>query len=369
MTPRVTFVVPCYKLAHLLRDCVNSILAQSFTDFEILIMDDCSPDETPQVAQSIGDRRVIHVRNEQNLGHLRNYNKGIALSRGDYVWLISADDRLRSSRALERYVAVMDRHRNVGYVFCPGLELKFGVEGDCPEYSRHGERDRIFLRGRFLQRLLPCNGVLASSGMVRKSCYEALGAFPLDLPYAGDWYLWCLFAIHYEVAYFAEPMVNYRLHEASMTSELMKEKAAACAREDLAVLWRVSEKTRETGDKNLLKKCNDAIAREYAKQLVCGKYNCSQLLTLPDLHSSISEHAQDRSEAAWIRARAYAFAGDRLFYAREVNRAADLYARALVEDSSLLSAHVKASLLQAGSIGLALRRSALLLRRSIGRLC
>src|SRR4030095_4370191 len=94
--PTVTFVVPCYKLAHYLRDCVESILAQEYGDFEILIMDDCSPDNTPAVAASLSDPRGRSVRKKPNLGHLRNYNKGINLARGRYLWLLSADDRLRS---------------------------------------------------------------------------------------------------------------------------------------------------------------------------------------------------------------------------------------------------------------------------------
>src|ERR1700758_36533 len=91
-TPMVSFVVPCYKLAHFLSDCVHSILAQTCGDFEVLILDDCSPDNTAEVARSFRDSRVHYVRNENNLGNLRNYNKGIGLSRGRYVWLISADD-------------------------------------------------------------------------------------------------------------------------------------------------------------------------------------------------------------------------------------------------------------------------------------
>src|ERR1700719_665273 len=98
----VSFVVPCYKLGHLLAECLNSILSQSFRDFEILIMDDCSPDQTPEVARSFTDPRVRYVRNETNLGNLRNYNKGIGLARGNYIWLISADDRLRRTYVLER---------------------------------------------------------------------------------------------------------------------------------------------------------------------------------------------------------------------------------------------------------------------------
>ena len=84
MDPIVSFVVPCYRLAHLLPECISSILAQTYQDFEILIMDNCSPDNTPEVARSFDDPRVKHIRNEVNLGHLRNFNKGIATSRGKY---------------------------------------------------------------------------------------------------------------------------------------------------------------------------------------------------------------------------------------------------------------------------------------------
>ena len=100
MDPKVTFIVPCYNLAHVLPECVNSILSQSFSDFEVLIMDDCSPDNTPEVARSFSDARVRHVRNEKNQRHLANYNKGIKLAKGEYVWLISADDRLRKPYVL-----------------------------------------------------------------------------------------------------------------------------------------------------------------------------------------------------------------------------------------------------------------------------
>src|ERR1700754_1046169 len=100
--PKVTFFVPCYNLAHLLPECINSILAQTYGDFEVLIMDDCSPDNTAEVARSFRDPRVQHVRNPENLGHLKNYNKAIAMARGAYIWLISADDKLRTPYVLER---------------------------------------------------------------------------------------------------------------------------------------------------------------------------------------------------------------------------------------------------------------------------
>src|ERR1700710_1386671 len=106
--PTVSFVVPCYELAHLLPECVASILSQTYTDFEILIMDDCSPDDTEKVAATFRDERVKYIRNSENLGKLRNYNKGIGLCGGEYIWLISADDYLRKPYILEHYMRVME---------------------------------------------------------------------------------------------------------------------------------------------------------------------------------------------------------------------------------------------------------------------
>src|SRR5215510_13771600 len=113
MKKDVSFIIPCYKLAHLLSECVSSILLQTYENFEVLIMDDCSPDQTPEIAQSFHDPRVKHVRNERNLGHHRNYNKGIQLACGKYIWLISADDCLRRPYTLERYVQAMEGHPEV----------------------------------------------------------------------------------------------------------------------------------------------------------------------------------------------------------------------------------------------------------------
>jgi GT2 family glycosyltransferase len=147
MNPKVSFVIPCYKIAHYLENCVNSILAQTCDDFEVLIMDDCSPDNTPEVAARFQDPRVIYIRNETNLGNIRNFNKGIELSRGQYIWLISADDCLRSQHVLQRYVGLLDNNPQVGYVFCPAMVLKDGKEwGVQYEWTAWpGDQDRKLL--------------------------------------------------------------------------------------------------------------------------------------------------------------------------------------------------------------------------------
>ena len=109
MSPTVSFVVPCYKLSHLLADCLSSIFAQTYGDFEVIVVDDESPDDVPSVVAAFPDRRLRYVRNDQNLGHIRTYNRGVSLAAGRYLWLISADDRLRRPYVLERFVEIADR--------------------------------------------------------------------------------------------------------------------------------------------------------------------------------------------------------------------------------------------------------------------
>ena len=213
--PLVSFVVPCYKLAHLLPECIHSILSQSYGNFEALIMDDCSPDNTAAVARSFQDPRVQHIRNDPNLGHLRNYNKGIGLSRGKYVWLVSADDYLRRPYVLQKYVDLLEQSPRVGYTFCSGVGVQNGVETGVVDYSRHGEHDRIIAGRDMLKSLLETNTVLAAAVLARRECYEQVSCFPLNLGETGDWYLWSVFALFYDAGYFAEPMVCYRQHELS----------------------------------------------------------------------------------------------------------------------------------------------------------
>src|SRR5712671_2407131 len=168
MDSLVSFVVPCYKLAHLLPQCVNSILAQTYKNFEILIMDNCSPDNTPEVAASFNDPRVKHIRNETNLGHVRNFNKVINMARGKYVGLISPDDWLNGPNVLAHYVNIMERNPQVGYAFCRSVEVQGSKEVGIAQWTNLGGEDRIWEGPDFLMRLIQGDCVVLSAAMVRK---------------------------------------------------------------------------------------------------------------------------------------------------------------------------------------------------------
>ncbi len=101
--PRVTIVIPAYNYARFLPDSIGSAAAQTFSDTEILVLDNASTDGTEEVVRAFAarDRRVRYVRNETNIGAIPNFNRGITLAAGEYVKILCADDRLEPA-CLER---------------------------------------------------------------------------------------------------------------------------------------------------------------------------------------------------------------------------------------------------------------------------
>jgi glycosyltransferase involved in cell wall biosynthesis len=350
---KVSFVIPCHRLAHLLGECVDSILAQSYGDFEVLIMDDCSPDATPEVAAAFRDPRVRHVRNDTNLGHLANYNKGIQLSKGEYVWLISADDRLRSTEVLARFVEVLDRYPDVGFVFCPAVTYDGRAEGGVT--VSHGSADVVFKKGEFLERLLHCNCVPAPAALVRRRCYERDGLFPLDLPFAGDWYMWSAFALSDGVAYLAEPMVNYRLHDLNMTKTCMGDPSRIVA-EGVAVRWRIRRLIEDQGSRRLLTFSKQFMAYYFGALLAHRSLHSAALgLDLARFEAFLLEYSNDGRERAEIRALTFAAAGDQHYDADDRATARRYYEWALRENPAAIRTWTKYALLRVGPLGARLR--------------
>ncbi|MEQ1637907.1 MAG: glycosyltransferase [Methylococcales bacterium] len=364
-SPVVSFVIPCYKLAHLLPECINSILSQTYRDFEVLIMDDSSPDNTAEVAQSFQDSRVKYIRNDPNLGHLLNYNKGIALSQGQYVWLISADDYLRKPYILEKYVGLLDKYPNIGYVFCPGYGVRDEIETRIlGRYSECGDNDIIIPGHVLLKKLLHGNFVLAPSGMVRRECYERISFFPLTMPWAGDWYLWCLFALYYDVGYFADLMLCYREHhDLSMTTKLNQESLDACAAEEVSIPWIIRNKAIDDGYSRVAKECLNAVAQVYARIVANERYRGSKFfMNFEEMEESLHRYTSNEAEQNFIRIQVYEKVGNEFYWQGDLASAKHFYQMALNKNPWKIGVHIKKLLLSFGKQGDKLRKMLLSFR-------
>ena len=186
----VAVIIPCYNYAGFLSACVNSVLTQQGVDVEVLVIDDCSSDDTPSVGAALAaDPRVTFRRHEHNIGHLSTYNEGLEWANADYTVLLSADDLLTPG-ALVRAASVMDQYPSVGMVY--GRALRFESHSDLPTPREGAARPQVWRGADWIERRCRgANSTVASPEVtVRTSCYKELGGYRLDLPHSGDLEMW-----------------------------------------------------------------------------------------------------------------------------------------------------------------------------------
>ena len=209
--PLVSIVVPVYNGARFLRESLDSILRQTYSRTEVIVLDDASKDETPSIIASYGDR-VRAVRHEQNRGGFGNMNAGVALARGDFVAIYHADD-LYEPTIVEREVAFLAAHPTIGTVFC----LDVFIDATGREYGRltlpPELRDKEVLEYRdVLNALLRWKNrfLRAPGAMLRRSTYEAIGTFREGFGIAADLDLWLRAARHSGIGMLHEYLYRYR---------------------------------------------------------------------------------------------------------------------------------------------------------------
>jgi glycosyltransferase involved in cell wall biosynthesis len=211
-------IIPCYNYARYLRACVSSVLDQPGVDVRVLIIDDCSKDETPEVARALAqeDCRIEFRRHETNIGHIGTYNEGIEWASGDYLLLLSADD-LATTGALTRAAEVLDRNPNV----CMTHGRFFRLPGDSQPlpFTPPSHFETTITRGHdFINQLCRAgeNTVSTPTVIVRTDIQKKVGGYNVKLPHAGDLEMWLRLAVHGDVAKLDVEQAHYRFHATNM---------------------------------------------------------------------------------------------------------------------------------------------------------
>lgn len=214
--PKISVCIPTYNRSRYLAECMKSILDQA-GDYELIISDNASTDETPDVVKSFSDPRIRYFRNTTNLGFVGNLNKSLEHATSKYVQFIQDDDMI-SVCALDRLSSILDAYPNVGFVFssCYLMDEEGQTYGIYLPY-----RDDFIRTGieHFRQEIFG-NSVWFSGVMVRRECYKNLGIYNENLPVYADWEMWLRISLFYDVAYIAEPLAYRRMHRHSMSSYL-----------------------------------------------------------------------------------------------------------------------------------------------------
>jgi glycosyltransferase involved in cell wall biosynthesis len=214
--PKISVCLPTYNRAGYLRETIASMLAQTATDFELIVADNCSTDSTPQVVAEFHDPRIRYVRNDANIGHYRNMDRALALARGAYVCIVHDDD-VYAPEFLARESEILDRNPRVGMVHC----AVYVVDPDRRRLRLHrvAPRSRIAPGAGEFARYLGGHDVCCSTVMCRREVWAAAGAFEHRLMCA-DWLMWLKIALRTDIAYLATPLVDLRIHGSSMTSTM-----------------------------------------------------------------------------------------------------------------------------------------------------
>jgi glycosyltransferase involved in cell wall biosynthesis len=215
---RVDVIVPCYNYGRYLRQCVESVLTQEGVEVRVLIIDDCSSDDSEAVGRHLAaaDPRVEYRRHPVNRGHIATYNEGIEWLAAEYALLISADDLLAPG-ALQRACAFLDSHPDVGFVY--GKVIRWNMGRPKPSCdSPSGPAPASIIPGReWIARI--CAGdppTTSPEVVVRTSLQKQLGYYRADLPHWADVDLWMRFAARAPVAYIDCDQAYYRIHDTNM---------------------------------------------------------------------------------------------------------------------------------------------------------
>ncbi len=179
--PRVSVVIPTYNHAHFLGRAIVSALCQTFQDFEVIVVDDASDDDTAQVIERLRDPRVRLVRLPKHGGAARARNVGIAQARGEWIAFLDSDDEWLPEK-LERQLAWLDGDGDpkTALVYCP--YYRQGTGGECVVRPKREPR-----QGDALDALLTGKGIPTTSAyLVRRSALLAIGGFDETLASAQD---------------------------------------------------------------------------------------------------------------------------------------------------------------------------------------
>lgn len=219
--PAIDVVVPCYRYAHFLRDCVESVLSQNVDGIRVLVIDDASPDDTPEVAAELmaSDSRVSFIRHPVNLRHIATYNEGLEWASAKYMLLLSADDYL-PPQALARAIDVMERHPDIGFTFGNAIELCDGdtkAAVDARALAAPVGPSSVMSGVAYIESNRCRNVVATPTAVVRTSVQKLVGPYRPSLPHSGDMEMWLRFAAIASVGYIDAYQAVYRKHAANMS--------------------------------------------------------------------------------------------------------------------------------------------------------
>ncbi len=225
--PKVSIVFTSYNHKDFLSKAVESLLAQSYYDFELIIIDDCSTDGSQEVLNSYNDSRIkLYLREKNFGGYVKSTNYGASLAKGEYIIFAQCDDFAESTQ-IEKLVSAMDSN-NVGVVFsisnmidAADYILGTDFEQRGTEFKEFCSNSRIIPNKRMMEFLFEsCVIPNLSAALIRREIFEKVGRLSDKYVVLADWNLWLNLSKKCDFYFIAEPLNNFRQHDTTIRNSV-----------------------------------------------------------------------------------------------------------------------------------------------------
>lgn len=209
----ISVIIPAYNREYMVGNAIESVLSQSYTNLELIVVDDGSTDDTRNVARSFADDRIRLIETDHRGAYVAR-NTGIENSRGEYIAFLDSDDVWLPGK-LAKQMRVAERN-DVAFVSTNGFMLSEGEKGYRMEFMLStGNND---YRGKCYRELLKQNFISTSSVMMSKSIFDDVGPFIAENRGRLDYEMWLRVAKKYEIDYISQPLFLYKVHADRLSS-------------------------------------------------------------------------------------------------------------------------------------------------------
>lgn len=213
--PCVSVIIPVYNGSRYLGAAIQSVLNQTFTNFELIVLDNASTDDTPGVIASFGDARVVSRRNPENLGFAGNVELGMMIARGKYVIVLGADD-IMAPVLLERSVALLDAKDNLSLVHSDAI----WIDENSQPYGESAASWPAITPGAEAFADVFRFGFSFATVLMRGECLRRFGGMNHSWGPWGDLIVFLRLCLEGDIGFIAEPLAWYRHHPENLSSQM-----------------------------------------------------------------------------------------------------------------------------------------------------
>ncbi len=215
--PKVSVILPVYNGEQFLREAINSVLAQTFTGFELLLINDGSTDGSEAIIQSYGDPRIVYIKNEKNSGLISSLNKAVVIASGDYIARMDADDICLPER-LQLQTQWLDDNPSTAVV--ASFNILIDENGHEQGFS---EKDRRYVTASQIRSRMPKENCLTHPSVMGHTEIFKAYSYSFSQPHIEDYDLWLrLLADGHVLEKIPKPLLLYRVHQTSVTQSQLR---------------------------------------------------------------------------------------------------------------------------------------------------